>query len=148
MTDGVASAFCTSSIRSVNYCTIQFSRDPSYSNLTTPTIGPVNILFQFPFMETSSSTYHHQATLNVGSTHEIIVRSRDVISFSNEETFPGTSTTDTSVTVYTASRNSTILTLKSYQLGLLGLLIAFLLVALATCFGIISCLLYRGTVES
>ena len=146
MTDGVAFAFCTSSIRNVNYCTIQFSRDPSYSNLTTPTIGPVDVLFQFPFMETSSSsTYYHQATLNVDSTYTIVVQSSDVISFPNGETFPDTSVTESSTTEYTTPRNSITLTIEFYQLGLLGLLIALLLfIALATCCGITLCFLHRG----
>ena len=142
VTDGVVSAFCTSSIRNVNYCTIQFSRDPSYSNLTTPTIGPVNVLFQFPFMETSSSsTYYHQATLNVDSTYTIVVQSSDVISFPNGETFPGTSVTESSATEYTTSRSSITLTIEFYQLGLIALL---LFIALATCCGITLCFHHRG----
>lgn len=141
MTNGAISALCLTP-RDVTHCSIQFSTDPSYADLSSPTVGPTNTLFYFTFMEPTHAIYYHQASVVVNSTLEIIVRSSDVFNFAHGE---GTECCNraytTQYTTQTLPNHSSkgVVMLKVYQLGLLGLLFGVLLLGLFISIGVAVC---------
>ena len=142
VSDGIVSALCTSQLSSISQCSIQFSRDAFYNNLSTPTIGPINAPFKFPFTETPSALYYHQASVAI-SDLEIIVRSSEALTLNIIE-----STTEYSTTLMLNESSSACdvegaIVMEVYQLGLLGLLFLILISALGVCCGI-TCCVYKG----
>lgn len=71
---------CVTSIPGVENCSIQFTTDYSYQNLSPPVFGRINIPFKV-IPEGISTIIYHQATIIADSSLTVIVRSRDVFTF-------------------------------------------------------------------
>lgn len=118
--NGMVFAFCSSQMENIKTCTVQYSMNRFYGNLSQPVTGPINTLFHVCFMEPTSAIYYHQASVMISPTLEVIVRSH---------------------IAFNSSLPSTI-NLEVYQLGLLGLLFVMVLFTSVT---IIVLLLCKGT---
>lgn len=139
VSDGVVSVLCTSQLSSINQCSIQFSIDAFYSNLSTPTIGPINTPFKFPFTETPSPVYYHQASVTL-SNLEIVVHSSDALTLNMVENTTGIHDSSMNQSSSTCDVQSAVV-LEVYQLGLVGLLFFILL---GVCCGITTCCACKG----
>ena len=143
ISNGMAFAYCELPVPLTSQCSIKFSKDATYTNLSTLTVnGPVNSPFSFPLGESTSPVYH-QASVTL-PTLKIVVRS-------SSTTQPTAITEDDIINDATTSSFSCAsggVVLQLYQLGLLGLLVAILVLALVTCSGAFICLLCKGNLYS
>ena len=109
--NGVVFALCSSHVPGIETCAIQYTRDPSYSNLSDPVIGPINTKFHICFLEPTPGVYYHQASFALNSSFRMRVRSSTDFAFiskMNENiTFPN---------------HPSGIYLQVYQLVLMGLL--------------------------
>lgn len=131
-------ALCSSQTEGIKNCKIQYSKDPSYSNLSIPVTGPIGSPFPVCFVDGTLSVYYHQASVIINSTLEIIVRPNGVFTFATDST-TSSEKEDTTVPDHA-------LVLEVYQMGLIGLLIAVLALALAICTGVVIVLNRRGKI--
>ena len=123
--NGAVSALCVSPIRSISHCSIQFSRDRSYTNLSFPNVGPMNTLFYFMLSATAPGVYYHQASVVINSSLEIVVHSGSAFALAKDFQIPESDNTTF------LNEPSGVVTLKLYQLVLLGMVIGILLLCLA-----------------
>lgn len=142
--NGMVYAFCSSHTEGIEICKIQYSMDTSYSSLSAPVTGPIGTAFPVCIVDLSSRIiYYHQASMMINSTLEIVVRSSDVFTFA---------TTDNPLSndgITNQERNTTVpkhsyIELKVYQVGLMGLLMVVLVLALAICTGVVIIQNHRG----
>lgn len=142
----VVHALCTSNNRDMSTCSIDYSTNPWYQNLSTPVSGPINTPFPVPIMEMASGTYYYQTTAFINSTLKTIVRScfQLVMISSGEE--------QDAVTVLLHMPNCTShnmdskenrLTLEWYQLGVTIGIFAIILIPLTMAIVVLS---HKGTV--
>ncbi len=68
-------ALCTTSLESVEDCSVQYGRDALYQSFFSTIIGPVNTKFPIFDKLEIAMVYYHQTTVKVNSSLEIIVRS-------------------------------------------------------------------------
>lgn len=139
VTDGVVSALCTSPIKDITNCSIQFSRDPFYNNLSFPITIPMNEVYLFTFIGYTPAVYYHQASVVVNSTLEIIVHSSNILIIASNDIGK---TDDNSTFLNQSITSGGVVMLKIYQLGLLGLVIAVLFSSLLISIGVV--IFHRG----
>ena len=82
LNDGAVVALCIplmeSAVDNSSNCSIQYTKDSSFNNLSSPVIGPFNIPFVIPIKETVY-VYYHKATVVINSSLVVSVRSRSFI---------------------------------------------------------------------
>ena len=110
--NGVVFALCSSpDYNIIETCAVQYTRDPSYGNLSAPVMGPINREFHICFLQPIPGVYYHQASVIINSTFSIRLRSITTFTFISKidgnNTFPN---------------QPSGITLKVYQLVLMGLL--------------------------
>lgn len=135
--DGITFALCISTIVHSN-CSIQYTTDPNYSSdLSSPVVGPINIPFVIPDMETSIAAVYHQATVLavVLLNFEIIivVRSSGVYGIDSDENI--NNSTMRPVLPTGGSVHGAALNVEVYQLGIV--VIAFVVLILVLIVSII-----------
>lgn len=132
--DGITFALCMSTIVHSN-CSIQYTTDPNYSDLSSPVVGPINIPFVIPNMETSIAAVYHQATVLavVLLNFEIVVKSSGVYAIDNDENI--NNSTMRPVLPTGVSGHGAALNVEVYQLGIV--VIAFVVLILVLIVSII-----------
>lgn len=122
LSDASIYALCSSPIMGIENCSIRYTTDYSYENLSPPIMGPINTPFQIiPEGVISAAVYYHQASVIVDPSMKITVRSRDII-----YNFETESSCDT------VSTNPLLPTITTFQLpvshlGVFGAIVALLL---------------------
>ena len=149
--EGTIFALCiplmeSGSINNSNNCSIQYTKDSSFSNLSSPVIGPFNIPFAIPIKET---TLYAQATVVVNTSLVISVRSSNAFEFTNGNGSKSSDCECTSAantpfsTPMTVPINPGTVTFEVYQVVMLFLFLGILLLALMISIGIIVCLVHK-----
>ena len=141
--DNVIFALCSTRIEDIENCSVQYSQDPHYINLTSPITGLTNT--PFPVLSaspasldvTTEALYYHQASIVIDASFEVVIRARDSFSFEGHVVM-ATSPFPTDFKMMTIE-------LEIYQLALLGAVIAVLLLAGSACFCFVIVLLQKGT---
>ena len=146
--EGTIIALCIplveSAIDDSNNCSIQYTKDSSFRNLSSPVIGPFNIPFAIPIKET---TLYAQATVIVNTSIIISVRSSNVFEFTNGNESENRECTSTANTPFSTPMpvpiNPGTVTFEVYQVVMLFLFLGILLLALIISIGIIICLVHK-----
>lgn len=127
----------------MNNCSIQYTTEYSYENLTHQVIGPINTPFPIISLEeVSTVVYYHQATIVVNTSISVVVRARDVF-FTYSSTSHYASQTDPAQFATTFPSEPTIILHRSH-LGLIVAVIAVLLLGLTVSIIFIIFLVCKG----
>lgn len=145
LSKGTVFVLCMPLLKSVmdnsSNCSIQYTKDSSFNNLSKPVIGPFNIPFAIPIKETTLSVYYLQAAVVVNSSLVITVRSSKVFTSTNGS--GNRSSEDDSSTSFLTPATAPPGTVKVYQVALLCLFLGISLLALVISIGIIVFLVHK-----
>ena len=115
-------------------CSVQYTQDPLYANLSTPVIGPVNTPFPVLYVniaDLSFGTLYHQISFLINSSFKVIIRGNHSFDIENQEN----NAIDT-------EKHSVVL--EVYQVGLLGLVLCALTLAVIVYTGLVVFLCKKG----
>ena len=136
--EGTVFALCIplmeSDVDNSSNCSIQYTKDSSFSNLSSPITGPFNIPFAIPI---NVSVYYIQAAVVVNTSLAISMRSSKVFEFAN-----GNGNKSCECECENAINPGTV-AFEVYQVVMLFLFLGILLLALMISIGIIVCLLHK-----
>ena len=66
-------ALCSSHLP-LNGCTVQYTTDPSWRNLSPPVWGQMNTPFELPAPTVDTGTYFYQATVNIDESFLVVLQ--------------------------------------------------------------------------
>lgn len=124
----------------VSDCSIQYTQDPSYVNLSPPVTGPINTPFSIVSINEASilTSLYFQVMLTINSSLEVVIRESSTVVVERR-------TTQREQVVSTEiAKSESMVVLKVYQICLLGIFILFLVIALTVCSGIVYFLCRKG----
>ena len=136
-------AFCSSPDKRIKNCSIQYTKSSSYSNLSFPITGLVDV--HFPLFLWERAVYYHQASAIINATLEVVVQSMGVVNTANIETSSYYTDTENTTSVFSTAHTLGTTTLKNYVLGLIAAVIAVLLLTLVFSIGINVIFTVKGT---
>lgn len=132
-------------MQDIENCSIQYTLDPYYRNLSSPVTGPINTPFpMITIIHKDSTMYYHQATVITNTSTKVILRSSDVFTTAIHDT-SGIGVTNTTLPFLpTGSENRVTIVLETYQVGLFGSVVAVLLLIVVISIIVIILLLNKG----